>query len=90
LADQAIAGLSITDPVMKAQWQDKLAKRDAAIKGREGMRDQMRIEREKMTTQPASQPAFDLAPPPPSPTAPTTTLPPPAATTTPVAPAVPK
>jgi hypothetical protein len=54
---------------MKAQWQDKLAKRDAAIKSREGMRDQMRIEREKIATQPASQPAqpvqpgVDLAPP---------------------------
>jgi hypothetical protein len=88
LADQAIAGLSITDPVMKAQWQDKLAKRDAAIKSREGMRDQMRIEREKAATQPASQPTFDLAPPASSaaPTAPTTTLPLPAPTTAPAAP----
>ena len=68
LADQAIAGLSITDPVMKAQWADKLAKRDAAIKSREGMRDQMRIEREKATTQSATQPAFDWTAPPPAPT----------------------
>jgi PPIC-type PPIASE domain len=63
LADQAVASLTISEPVMNQQWQEKLAKRDAAIKDRDAMREQMRKEREAAATQSVTtQPAVDLAP----------------------------
>ncbi|MEO6435669.1 MAG: peptidylprolyl isomerase [Tepidisphaeraceae bacterium] len=75
VADQAVKGMVISDPVLKKQWDARLAQRDASIKDADGMRKQMQAERERSTTQPAADltPA-GLAPPPvPAPaTAPTT------------------
>ena len=58
VADQAVKGIVINDPVLKQQWQDRLAQRDSAIKNRDEMRRQMQLERDRAATQPAE----DLAP----------------------------
>ena len=58
VADQAMKGMVITDPVLKQQWQARLDKREAAVKDREAMRKQMQLERDRAAT----QPAIDLAP----------------------------
>lgn len=58
VADQAVKGMTIHDPVLKAQWQARLEKRNAAIKDQDEMRRQMELERERSATRPAA----DLAP----------------------------
>jgi foldase protein PrsA len=62
LADQAVKGLVISDPIMKEQWEQRLAKRQNTIKDRTEIREQMQRERERAATQPAAAPAPDLAP----------------------------
>ena len=58
VADQAVKAMVIHDPVLKAQWQARLEKRNAAIKDEDEMRRQMELERERAATRPAA----DLAP----------------------------
>jgi foldase protein PrsA len=66
LGNQAVKDLVINDPVLKAQWQAKMEKRDSTIKDREQIRKQMQLERERAATQPAeatpSEAQPDLAP----------------------------
>ncbi len=54
LADRARANLQITDPTLKKQWDDRIAKANAAIKDKEEMRKQWERERERAATQPAT------------------------------------
>jgi parvulin-like peptidyl-prolyl isomerase len=57
-ADQAVAALTINDPALAKQWQDKLDKRLATIRDRDAIRAQMERDRERAATQPSA----DLAP----------------------------
>ncbi len=63
LADQAAAAIVIEDPVLKKQWEERLAKRDAQIKDREAVRKQLEKERPENAAPATSQPAVtDLSP----------------------------
>jgi parvulin-like peptidyl-prolyl isomerase len=52
-SEQAVRGLMINDPVLKAQWDQRLAKRDGELKERKAIREQQERERNRAaTTQP--------------------------------------
>jgi foldase protein PrsA len=51
LSEQAVRGLNITDPVLKQQWDQRLAKRQGELKEREEIRKQQELERARSTTQ---------------------------------------
>ena len=61
LGNEAVKNLVINDPELKKQWDEKLKKRDAAIRDKEQIRKQMQLEREHAATQPVS-PLPDLVP----------------------------
>ncbi len=58
LADQAIKGLKINEPVLKRQFDDRMQKRATEVRGREESLKQVKREHERM---PTSNP--DLLPP---------------------------
>jgi len=59
LSEQAVRGLTVTDPVLKQQWEKRLAKRQGELKDRAEIVKQQEAERNRITTQPATS---DLAP----------------------------
>jgi parvulin-like peptidyl-prolyl isomerase len=75
LADQARANLQITDPTMKKQWDERIAKASAQIRDKEEMRKQWERERERAATQPVTGGGSDLSSPPPRLAAPAASAP---------------
>ncbi|HEX8324675.1 MAG TPA: peptidylprolyl isomerase [Tepidisphaeraceae bacterium] len=85
LAQQALAQLSISDPILKAEFDKRLAARDQVIRDREKMREQMEKDRAKAAAPPADSPTTSTTSTQPT-TAPDTVVPAPAAVE-PIAPA---
>jgi parvulin-like peptidyl-prolyl isomerase len=53
LADQAVAGITFNDPVLKKQWEERLAKREAEVKDRDQIR--RNLEKQRVPTTAATQ-----------------------------------
>ena len=52
LADQAVAGLSIADPVLRKQWEERLAKREASVTNPQEIK--RNLEKQRPTTSPVN------------------------------------